>query len=59
MRDVGQLAVPVELLVKTGRLTPPERALVEIHAEAGYDILKDAKRDNETQHSAMLASRRR
>jgi PAS domain S-box-containing protein/putative nucleotidyltransferase with HDIG domain len=43
IHDVGKIAIPTEILVKPGKLTPTERLLVEYHAEAGYNILKDVE----------------
>ncbi|MDD5523642.1 MAG: response regulator [Smithella sp.] len=43
IHDVGKIAIPTEILVKPGKLTPTERLLVESHAEAGYNILKDVE----------------
>ena len=40
LHDIGKLQVPVELLVKPGKLTAPEFRLVQDHVQAGYDILK-------------------
>ncbi|HEU0203233.1 MAG TPA: HD domain-containing phosphohydrolase, partial [Burkholderiaceae bacterium] len=39
MHDIGKLAVPDALLLKPGRLTPEERAIMETHATAGADLL--------------------
>ena len=39
--DVGKATIPLAVLDKPGRLDPEERALVETHPGAGYDILKD------------------
>ena len=39
MHDVGNVAVPREILHKPGALTPAERAVMERHAEVGYRIL--------------------
>lgn len=39
MHDIGKVAVPGEILRKPGALAPAERALIEIHAQAGHDIL--------------------
>ncbi|KQC08317.1 MAG: hypothetical protein APR62_00255 [Smithella sp. SDB] len=41
IHDVGKISIPTEILVKPGKLTPTERLLVESHAEASYNILKD------------------
>lgn len=40
VHDIGKVAVPAEILSKPGRLTEHEMALVRLHVEAGYDILK-------------------
>ena len=40
LHDIGKMAVPVEILVKPGRLTDMEMSLIQIHPEAGYEILK-------------------
>lgn len=39
MHDVGKVAIPDSVLLKPGRLTEEERALMERHAEIGHDIL--------------------
>jgi putative nucleotidyltransferase with HDIG domain len=39
--DVGKAKIPLEILDKPGRLDPSERALIEKHPAAGYDVLKD------------------
>lgn len=41
LHDVGKIAVPSEVLNKPGPLTPEERAIMETHAPAGYDMLRD------------------
>ena len=41
LHDIGKVAVPVELLVKTSTLNSPEIQLMRIHPQAGYDIIKD------------------
>lgn len=38
--DIGKLAVPSEILLKPGRLTPEERAAVERHPTAGYEAVQ-------------------
>jgi len=40
LHDIGKMAVPVEILVKPGRLTDMEMSLIQIHPAAGYEILK-------------------
>jgi len=39
--DVGKAKVPLEILDKPGKLDDHERALIETHPAAGYDVLKD------------------
>ncbi|PLW84190.1 hypothetical protein CWI75_02260 [Kineobactrum sediminis] len=41
LHDIGKIAVPAEILVKPGRLSGTEYALVKEHPEYGYSILKD------------------
>jgi putative nucleotidyltransferase with HDIG domain len=38
--DIGKAKVPLAVLDKPGRLDPEERALIETHPAAGYDVLK-------------------
>jgi PAS domain S-box-containing protein/putative nucleotidyltransferase with HDIG domain len=40
LHDIGKMAVPVEIVVKPGRLTDMEMSLIQIHPQAGYEILK-------------------
>ena len=39
LHDVGKIAVPSDILTKPGRLTETELALIQTHAQIGYDIL--------------------
>jgi putative two-component system response regulator len=39
LHDIGKLAVPDEILLKPGALTPEERRAVERHAEVGHELL--------------------
>ena len=39
LHDVGKIAVPTEILTRTGGLSDPERALVEQHSQQGHDVL--------------------
>ena len=41
LHDIGKLAVPAEILSRPGKLSPLEFSLIQQHAQAGYDILKD------------------
>jgi putative nucleotidyltransferase with HDIG domain len=38
--DIGKATIPLTVLDKPGRLDPQERALIETHPAAGYDVLK-------------------
>jgi putative nucleotidyltransferase with HDIG domain len=39
--DIGKATIPLAVLDKPGRLDDKERAIIETHPGAGYDILKD------------------
>jgi putative nucleotidyltransferase with HDIG domain len=41
LHDVGKIEVPTEILTKNGPLTEEERAIMERHAAAGADLLRD------------------
>jgi putative nucleotidyltransferase with HDIG domain len=43
LHDVGKAMVPTEVLNKPGALTTAEMAVMQRHAEYGYDMLKKAK----------------
>lgn len=43
IHDIGKIAVPIEILSKPGKLMEPEFALIKIHPQSGYDILKEIK----------------
>jgi hypothetical protein len=42
LHDVGKIGVPDAILLKPGPLTPEERAIMERHAQAGHDLLRDS-----------------
>ncbi len=44
MHDVGKIGVPESVLNKPGKLTSEEFAIVQQHAQTGYEILKKSKR---------------
>jgi len=44
MHDIGKVAIPDAVLNKPGRFDPEERAVMETHAELGYDMLKASQR---------------
>lgn len=39
--DIGKATIPLAVLDKPGRLDDKERAVIETHPQAGYDILKN------------------
>lgn len=41
VHDIGKIRVPVEILAKPGHLDEVEMALIRLHPEAGYQILKN------------------
>lgn len=41
VHDIGKLGIPAEILNKPCRLNPMESRLVEMHAEIGYEILRN------------------
>ncbi|HVE80330.1 MAG TPA: tetratricopeptide repeat protein, partial [Gemmatimonadaceae bacterium] len=43
LHDVGKTVVPLEILNKSGKLTPEERAIMERHAPAGAALLADVE----------------
>ena len=40
LHDLGKIAVPDQVLLKRGRLTPDERRLIETHPAAGADLVR-------------------
>jgi PAS domain S-box-containing protein/putative nucleotidyltransferase with HDIG domain len=40
IHDIGKICVPSEILCKPGRITPIEFALIQEHAQTGFEILK-------------------
>lgn len=43
LHDIGKTKIPMEILNKTGRLTPDEMDLVRAHPQQGYEILLKIK----------------
>jgi len=43
LHDIGKISIPSEILVKPGRLNATEYALVQGHAQASYDVLKQVE----------------
>ncbi len=42
LHDIGKIAIPDEILLKPGKHTPEEFAIMKTHAQRGYDMLKRA-----------------
>jgi two-component system response regulator RpfG len=42
MHDIGKIGIPDEILLKPGRLTVEEFAVIKQHTRIGYEILKDS-----------------
>jgi HD-GYP domain-containing protein (c-di-GMP phosphodiesterase class II) len=43
LHDIGKLAIPDSILLKTGPLTATERSVIELHTLIGYDLLRDSE----------------
>jgi PAS domain S-box-containing protein len=41
IHDIGKISAPAEILSKPSKLTNVEMALIRVHTEQGYEILKD------------------
>jgi PAS domain S-box-containing protein len=41
IHDIGKVSIPAEILSKPTKLNVNEYSLIKLHAQAGYDILKD------------------
>jgi putative nucleotidyltransferase with HDIG domain len=41
--DIGKAKIPIAVLDKPGRLDDDERAIIETHPAAGYDVLKETR----------------
>jgi len=44
MHDIGKVAIPDSVLNKPGRFNEEERAIMDTHAQLGYDMLKHSNR---------------
>lgn len=40
LHDVGKITIPAEILSKPGKLSAIEHHLIQVHPQAGYDVLK-------------------
>ena len=43
IHDIGKVFIPSDILNKTGKLSKAEMALVRVHPDVGYKIIKDIK----------------
>lgn len=43
MHDIGKIGIPDEILLKPGKFTPEERAIMETHATIGHQILAESE----------------
>jgi len=43
LHDVGKITIPSEILAKPGKLSATEFQLIQGHAQASYDVLKDVE----------------
>lgn len=41
LHDLGKIFVPAEILTKSGNLSPVEFAIIKVHPQSAYDILKN------------------
>ena len=53
LHDVGKIAIPDHILLKPGKHTPEEFAIMKTHAQRGYDMLKRAG-DHMGEHGEFL-----
>lgn len=44
MHDIGKVAIPDSVLNKPGKFTAEERAIMDTHADLGYDMLKGSNK---------------
>jgi putative two-component system response regulator len=54
LHDIGKIGLPDHILLKTGKLTPDEFAVMKQHTVIGYDILKHG-RSSTMQMAAQIA----
>ena len=45
MHDIGKIGIPDSILNKNGKLDADEWEVMKTHAQLGYDILKNSKRE--------------
>jgi putative two-component system response regulator len=47
LHDIGKVGIPDSILLKPGKLTPAEWAIMKTHAQLGADAIAQAERDSE------------
>jgi HD-GYP domain-containing protein (c-di-GMP phosphodiesterase class II) len=55
MHDIGKVGIPDGILLKPGRLTPKEFEIIQHHAETGFHLLRNSRR--EILEAAAIAAR--
>ena len=48
VHDIGKVAIPDQILLKSGRLTPDERRVIQNHVEVGYELLRPMRTFSES-----------
>lgn len=43
LHDIGKIGIPLDILIKPGKITDLEYSLIKEHAKVGYNILKEIK----------------
>lgn len=43
LHDIGQITIPTEIMTRPGKLSAIEMGIIQTHAKAGYDIVKDVE----------------
>ncbi len=43
LHDIGKISIPLDILIKPGRLTDLEYSLIKEHSRAGYNVLKEIR----------------
>ncbi|QTF58249.1 HD domain-containing phosphohydrolase [Stutzerimonas frequens] len=55
MHDVGKIGIPDQILLKPGRLTDPEREIMQRHTRIGHAILRDGEESPLLEMAAEIA----